>query len=498
MDGLLARTVCPPTAGEHAVGFRILGPLEVVSGERILPVRGFTQRATLGFLLLHANHAVTTRDLVTALWPAEAPRTARKMLQNAVSGLRGTLRQYEVHADATALVSRGPGYTLRLDPGCLDLVSFRRAAARGRTQLSVGSFGSAARLLREALAMWRGPALEDLAESGVAWAELAGLHSERMATREDCYEAELACRRHHEVVGELQAAVDQDPLRERMCGLLMRALYHCGRQVDALRVYHRHRAALLEGLGLEPGHGLRELERAILNHDRALAPSAPGTIAVTAGGGGRGPSSLRPTTAGRSGSRPVRTDPELGMLLGVLDLVRRRRQPHLVTVLGRPHAGKSRLVARLRNAVRQDEGAVRCVVGRMPPRGHERPVGLTVLANTLKTLDPLVAGVHARPGAHVDEAFIAWRSVLRQASAVRPLITVFEDLHRADDTLLGFIDSTVRTAGEVPLLVVVTAQPDFLEHRTGWGDGLPHTTTFTLDPPGEDPLRPVPRKGRQA
>lgn len=476
------------------VGFRVLGPLEVVSGDRVLPLRGITQRAALGFLLLHANRTVATSDLVTALWPASAPATARKMLQNAVSGLRGTLARHGVNTSAAALVSRSPGYALRVDPRCLDLARFRRCAEQGRAQLSAGSFDGAAQLLRDALSLWRGSALEDLTESGIHWPELAGLHSAQMAVHEDLYEAELARGRHYEVVGNLQSAVDLDLLRERMCGLLMRALYRCGRQVEALHVYHRHRTALLDQLGLEPGRELLELERAILNHDPALAlpprEAAPQPVVGTTLRSAAGP-------ARRARQRTRERNPELAVLHGVLEWVRQRRRAHLVIVLGGPGTGKSQLVARLRNAVREDEGAVRCVVGRTRPGSAGAEATAAVLDEVTEVLRPAALGAGAPAAAAREESFAAWRSVLEQASSVRPLIAVFEDVHQADDTLADFIGDVVRSASSVPLLMVATARPEFLERQPGWGGGLA-CTTLTLDSPTSGRAWPIAQRSGQA
>ncbi|RBM12332.1 SARP family transcriptional regulator [Streptomyces sp. PT12] len=259
--------------------FRILGTMEITDQSRSIQLRGMTQRAVLGYLLLHANETVATSQLLRALWGDKPPITARKMLQNAVAGLRRRLDARD--ARQVSLLTHAPGYLLRVDPERVDWFRFRGGAEQGRAELAVGAWGAAATLLREALGLWRGPLLADLAEVGVDWPELATAEGMRLAVLEDCAEAELAIGRHHEVIDELAAAAEAAPRRERLCGLLMMALYRCGRQADALESYRRTRTVLVDELGLDPGHELRELERSILNHDPSLALLAAGGTAVS-------------------------------------------------------------------------------------------------------------------------------------------------------------------------------------------------------------------------
>lgn len=251
--------------------FHLLGSLEVLDDDRPVPLGGVKQRAALGFLLLHANRVVATSKLLQALWPRDVPPTARKMLQNAVSGLRGVLTPHGSGTEGSALLlTHAPGYLLRVDQNSLDLSRFQQLAEQGRGELSTGNWPAAAKMLRTALNLWRGPVLADLAETGVNWPELTAVKDWRLTAQEDCFEAELACGRHYEVIGELESLIEVEPYRERLNGQLMLALYRCGRQVDALTVYRRTRAALVEELGLEPGRELQELERAILDHAPVL------------------------------------------------------------------------------------------------------------------------------------------------------------------------------------------------------------------------------------
>ncbi|GAA4873557.1 hypothetical protein GCM10023222_31430 [Saccharopolyspora cebuensis] len=235
-----------------------------------MPISGLKQRCTLAYLLLNANKVVATSRLLRALWGEQAPPTARKMLQNAVSGLRVTLARHAADADDPEVLTHAPGYLLRVADDRVDLTRFQAMVEDGRAELATGSWTSAASTLRRALGLWRGPALADLTEAGIDWPELTALRNARLAALEDYVEAELAAGNHHEVVSELETVVETEPPRERLCGQLMLALYRCGRQADALGVYRRARTALIDEFGLDPGHELQRLERAILNQDPGL------------------------------------------------------------------------------------------------------------------------------------------------------------------------------------------------------------------------------------
>ncbi|MFC5216739.1 BTAD domain-containing putative transcriptional regulator [Streptomyces coerulescens] len=261
--------------------FQVLGPLKVLGDSGPVALSGVKQRATLGHLLLHANEVVATSALMRALWAGEPPPTARKMLQNAVSALRGLLADdsEDTHG-GPVLLTHAPGYLLRVDGDDLDLTAYRALADRGRADLAAGAWSSAARTLRAALDLWRGPVLADLAESGTDWPELRTLAQARSATREDLYEAELACGRHHDVLEDLRTHAQREPERERLCAQLMLALYRRGHQAEALDAYRRTRTALASRLGLEPGRVLRAVERAVLDHDPVLGQ--PDALAIMA------------------------------------------------------------------------------------------------------------------------------------------------------------------------------------------------------------------------
>jgi DNA-binding SARP family transcriptional activator len=237
--------------------FRILGPLEVAAADgEPLVLGGQKQRALLAVLLLHANEVVSTDFLVDALWGDHPPRTAITSLQNSISALRKLL-------GADLLVTRAPGYRLTVDPEAIDLVRFERLVASAR---GLGPEERSGRL-RAALALWRGDPLAEVAFEPFAVAEARRLEELRLSALEELFDAELAAGRAADVVPELESLVARHPLRERLRGQLMLALYGAGRQADALSAYQEARRMLVEELGLEPGPHLQELHARILRQE---------------------------------------------------------------------------------------------------------------------------------------------------------------------------------------------------------------------------------------
>jgi DNA-binding SARP family transcriptional activator len=256
------------------VEFRILGPLEVWDEGRLLGLSGPKQRALLAVLLLHANEVVPGDRLIDELWGGDSTESAATGLRVNVSRLRKAL-------PGDVLVTRSPGYLIRLDPDQLDLRRFERLVDEGRGLLAAGRPADASARLREALSLWRGPALADFAYESFAQAAIARLEDIRVAALELRIEADLALGRDRELIGELQGLTAEHPLRERLREHLMRALYRSGRQADALAAYQQARRVLVEELGIEPSPTLQELERAILRQDPAL--DAPQATARSAG-----------------------------------------------------------------------------------------------------------------------------------------------------------------------------------------------------------------------
>jgi predicted ATPase/DNA-binding SARP family transcriptional activator len=268
--------------------FRILGPVEAVADGEAVELGGGKLRTLLGLLLLEANHVVSAERLIDALWDASPPGTATNILQVYVSQLRRALREAEVGSERR-LVTRRPGYMLRVDADGLDLARFERGVAEGRAALAAGNPEAGAASLREALALWRGEPFEGAGVGSVALADIERLAEERLAAVADRVEADLQLGRHDAVIGELESLVAANPLHERLAGRLMLALYRAGRQADALEVYRRTREVLVEELGIEPGPALHALERAILIQDTALAAPASPTAAAAPPDEGPGP-----------------------------------------------------------------------------------------------------------------------------------------------------------------------------------------------------------------
>ena len=263
----------PQTYREGMVEFGILGPLEIAAGGQPLPVQGARTRAVLAMLLVHANQVVPADRLTAELWAGQPADRAAASLQVRVSQLRKALR---AAGEADRLVTRPPGYLIRVTPGELDAPRFEHLARDGETALAAGDGALAARRLDEALGLWRGAALADVDDAPFAQAEARRLEERRLAALESRAEARLACGGHRELIGELETLTAAHPLRERLWAHRMLALYRAGRQAEALRAYRDLRAILTGELGIEPSPALRELEGRILRQDAALAPPAPG------------------------------------------------------------------------------------------------------------------------------------------------------------------------------------------------------------------------------
>jgi DNA-binding SARP family transcriptional activator len=231
--------------------FRLLGPLEVVVDGNPVQLAAAKPRALLTLLLLNRNRVVPTERLIDELWSDEPPARATKTLQVYVSQLRKAL-------GPDRLVTRSPGYLLRVDPGELDLDRFETLTADARMRLGNGDATGARDQLREALELWRGPP------------EVQRLDELRLSAQEDLLYASLESGGSAEVILDLERLVDEQPLRERPRELLMLALYRSGRQADALELFRRTRELFVGELGIEPSAGLRELEGAMLRQEPAL------------------------------------------------------------------------------------------------------------------------------------------------------------------------------------------------------------------------------------
>jgi WD40 repeat protein/DNA-binding SARP family transcriptional activator len=248
-------------AYRRAMQFRVLGPLEVSADDGRISLGGPKQRSVLARLLVRPNQVIPAEDLIDQVWGEDPPNTARKTLQGYVTHLRRVL-------GPDRLEWRAPGYVLHLDQRELDAARFESLVHEAKA--ANGRPDRAAALYRRALDMWRGPALADLAGDGALAAEAHRLDELRLEALEGRIAAELDAGRHAELVPELGALVREHPLRERLWGLLMVALYRSGRQADASATYHRAREVLSEELGLDPSMELQSLHERILKNDPAL------------------------------------------------------------------------------------------------------------------------------------------------------------------------------------------------------------------------------------
>jgi DNA-binding SARP family transcriptional activator len=247
-----------------AVRYLLLGPVVALVDGRAVELGGPRQRGVLVVLLTQAGSLVPASRVIDAVWGDEPPASAANLVQQSVSQLRKAVGH-------DAIETRGAGYMARVEPDALDLHVFERLARAGSVALGDGHFEEAAGLLREALKLWRGAALADLADQPFLEHEAARLEEMRLLALERALEADLACGRPADALAEAEVLVHAHPLRERPRELVMRALYGAGRQAEALEAYRRTRATFVDELGIEPGPALQELERAILRQDQSLA-----------------------------------------------------------------------------------------------------------------------------------------------------------------------------------------------------------------------------------
>src|SRR5947208_5415065 len=268
--------------------YRILGPLEVADEGEPVPLGRLKERLVLAILLLHANEFVSRERLIDELWGESPPPTARKAVNVYVSQLRKALTRNGHDPIATV----DGGYRIGVGADQLDAAHLRQLLATARERAAAGELEAAAELLREALALWRGPALAGLLLESHGRDEIAQLDELRLTALMDRIDCDLALGRHDQVLGELHVLVGEDPLRERLRAQLMLALYRAGRQAEALEAFQQARQTLVEELGIEPSEPLQRLQQAILRHDPSLE-TPEGTAAVN----GLAPATARPPQA---------------------------------------------------------------------------------------------------------------------------------------------------------------------------------------------------------
>jgi DNA-binding SARP family transcriptional activator/tetratricopeptide (TPR) repeat protein len=337
-----------------AMEFRILGPVEVWHGGRSIDLGPPKQRALIAKLLVHPNQVVSVDQLVDTLWEAEAPETARALVHTYVCRLRRALRSADGGRADDVLRTRPPGYVLRVEPDQLDLDRFQSLVAEAAAATARGDHACAARLLRSALALWRGEALANVV-SARRRSMVVQLEESRLVALEARIDADMRLARHRDLVGELRTLVAEYPSRECLHGQLMLALYRSGRRADALAAYRRLHRGMTAEYGVEPGVQLRHLHRAILTADPSLdladpGPQTPATASAPPDGPAATdacppavrPSQVPPTTASFTG----RAD-EMTHLQRLLGQVPAGAPPVVVAIDGLPGIGKSALAARM-------------------------------------------------------------------------------------------------------------------------------------------------------
>ena len=319
----------PAQRAAASLSFGLLGPLEVRRGDVLIDVRGPQERGLLALLLTAPRRVFSVGEIVDGLWGEQAPAQADRTVQSYVSRLRRNLGD-----DGPSLVvTLSPGYRVQVDPGLVDAEHFRALAYNGRRLLAEGRAAEAGRALRAALSLWRGEAYGEF-RAPFALLERTSLEELRLAALSDRIAADLATGGGPELVPELEVLVAQHPLRERLWGALMLALYRAGRQGDALGAFRRAQSLLAGELGVDPGPELRSLEALVLaQDDRLLLPTPTGTVEVVAADG-----QLPGRAAELAALVSARARSERGAVVRVL-------------VAGPPGIGKSRLLAEFANAV---------------------------------------------------------------------------------------------------------------------------------------------------
>jgi DNA-binding SARP family transcriptional activator len=401
--------------------FGILGPVEVRVDGRPVAVTASKPRTLLAGLLVHANKVVAAARLIDLLWGEDPPASAKATLQSYVRQLRRLLPAGS-QAGGGVLLTRSPGYLLRVEPERLDLDRFQGLVEAAQQARRDGDPAQAAARLRQALGLWRGPALCDVDSETLRWVEAPRLEELRLAALEARIDAELQLGLHAELVGELHALAATHPLRERFAGQLMLALYRCGRQADALEVFAATRRWLVEDLGLEPAQDLQRLHRAILAGDPALHHPAPTTDR-------RGrpvpaaqpvPRELPSPVAGFTGRAR-----ELQRLSRLLDPTGAAGRPVVISAIdGMGGVGKSALAVQAAHqlADRFPDGQLYVDLhGATPGQPPRTPI--SALGQLLRSLgvEPAAIPVEA------EEAAARWRSLAAQ----RRLLVLLDNAHGA-------------------------------------------------------------------
>jgi predicted ATPase/DNA-binding SARP family transcriptional activator len=325
--------------------FRILGSVEVSDDGMVRDLGGLRERTLLARLLLAAGQVVSADRLADDLWAGQPPPHYMATLRVYISRLRRALG-----SGSGAVATYPPGYRIVLADGELDAQRFGSLVAEAAADMAAGRPEAAAGRLREALALWRGPALSDVADFAFAQADAIRLEEARLSAIEDRVEADLACGRHAGLASELEGLVAAHPLRERLCGQRVLALYRCGRQADALQAYQDLRGRLADELGIDPNPALARRHEAVLRQDpgldwrpagpeprpgdHAAGPEAPAPAAAAPAGIG---------TAAGPGWLPAETTSFIGRESELATIEELLGLSRLLTLTGPGGSGKTRL-----------------------------------------------------------------------------------------------------------------------------------------------------------
>ena len=447
--------------------FGILGPLEARSGDEPIDLGPYKQRALLALLLLHVDRVVPTDRILEELWGDDGAGK-EKALWVHISRLRSALEpQRGTRGQSSVLVTRDHGYSIRSDPATLDANRFETAVRDARARLTDDPNG-AAQILRDALDLWRGSALQDFTYDEFARADIARLEELRLDAIETRVEADLRRGLASELVGELETLSQQHPLRERPVSQLMHALYRSGRQAEALRAFERYRRRLGEDLGLEPSPELRRLEEQILLHDSRLAPLAAEPAAVeTAGNPFKGLHAFQESDAGDFFGRDRLVADLLTRLGG---------GSRLVALVGPSGSGKSSVVRAgvvpaLRKGARP--GSERWLVASMVPGAHPfAELEAALLRSTLDAPNSLETQL-ADPTLGLLRA--ALRMLPDETTKLVLLIDQFEELFTLvddEDERRRFLDNLVAAIDDpqARVLVVLTLRADSYHRPLGYGE----------------------------
>jgi DNA-binding SARP family transcriptional activator/Tfp pilus assembly protein PilF len=327
---------------EQPVEFRILGPLEVACGSGRLELHGARQQIVVAMLLLNPNRPVGMDRLLEAVYGEDLPPTARSQVQISISALR---RLFATGGPDGIISTRAGGYAIRVGDGELDAERFDELLADARQAHDSGNLDLAVARFRDAVRLWRGPALEGI-DSQLVRAAASRLDEMRVSASEDRITLELELGRHHELIGELTELVREYPLREALRSQLMLALYRCDRMAEALQVYRDTRCTMIEELGIEPGERLQELERAILTSDPALDPPS---AQVTARAARERAPSLLPADIADFTGREEQVSRIAQHLVGTGEQV--RRAVPVLAVVGKGGVGKTTLAVHAAHAI---------------------------------------------------------------------------------------------------------------------------------------------------